>query len=218
MVEHRLRPHEIHHPVEALGGEALEEGVLFPGGAHAVDHIAPGVVLLHHGVHRVNVVLEVGVHGDGHVAPLLRRHQPRQQGILVPPVAGEIRPAEQGAPAMQPGDELPRPVPGAVVDKQHPAPLRDFARRHQLPAWPAAAGRSREAPLPRYSRGRRYTEYLPSGLHFLVFGFGICHYTLFGREKPPYGSPLPNREISSTAQMRISTSTEGFFRHSQFRQ
>ena len=74
VVEHRLRPHEIHHPIEPLGGEALEEGVLFPGGAHAVDHVAPGVVLLHHGVHRVDVVLQIRVHGDGHVAPIRRYH------------------------------------------------------------------------------------------------------------------------------------------------
>ena len=74
VVEHRLRPHEIHHPVEPLGGEPLEESVLLPGGAHAVNNVAPGVVLLHHGIHRVDVVLQIRVHGDGHVAPIRRYH------------------------------------------------------------------------------------------------------------------------------------------------
>ena len=121
MIEHRLRPHKVHEPVKGLGGKALEEGVLFPGGTHPVHDVAPGLELGHHGVHRVDVVLKVRVHGDGHITAVLGGHEPRQEGVLMPPVPGQVRPGEEGALPMEPGDNLPGFVFGAVVDKEHPA-------------------------------------------------------------------------------------------------
>ena len=107
MVEHRLRAQQVHQPVERLGGGALEKGVGFPGGAHAVHDVRPGQVLVHHGVRRVHVVLEVGVHGDDHIGAVLRGRQPGQQGVLVAPVAGQVYPAQQGVFPVKLGDDLP---------------------------------------------------------------------------------------------------------------
>lgn len=110
VVEHRLRPHKAHQPVKALGGKAFEEGILGPAGAHAVDDVAAFLELVHHGVHRVHVVLQVRIHGDGHIAAVFGRHQPGQQGVLVAAVAGQVHPGKQGALLMQGTDDLPGPV------------------------------------------------------------------------------------------------------------
>jgi hypothetical protein len=141
VVEHRLRPQQIHHAVKGLGGGALEEGVLFPGGAHAVHDVHPVQVLVHHGVRRVHIVLEVGVHGDHQIGLVLGSHKARQQGVLMAPVPGQVRPAEQAVLPVEPLNDRPGAVPGAVVDEQDPAAGADFSRGHQAAELvPQAAG------------------------------------------------------------------------------
>ena len=145
MVEHRLRPQPVHQAVERLGGGALEKGVGLSGGAHAVHDIRPRQVLVHHGAGGVHVVLKVGVHGYGHVRPAPGGHEPGQQGVLVPPVAGQVQPAQQGIVPVQAGDDRPGLVPGAVVDKEHPALRADFSGVHEgsqlVPQPPGGLGK-----------------------------------------------------------------------------
>ena len=92
MVEHGLRPQEIHHPVKPLGGNPFEKGILFPGGTDAIDNGATLAVLLHHGIHRIHIILEVGVHGHCHVTAVPGSHEPGQQGILMTPVPAQVHP------------------------------------------------------------------------------------------------------------------------------
>ena len=113
--------------VKALGGEALEEGVCIAAAAHAVDHLGTVQILFNHLVHGVDVVLAVAVDGDGDIAAAAVQgfHQTGQHGVLVAAVPALRDPDEMLILFCKPGDELPCLIPGAVVDKQHPALVAD---------------------------------------------------------------------------------------------
>ena len=68
-----------------------------------------------------------------------------KKGVLVPPVAGQVQPAQQGIVPVQAGDDRPGLVPGAVVDKEHPALGADFSGVHQgsqlVPQPPGGLGK-----------------------------------------------------------------------------
>ena len=54
---------------------------------YTVHNVAPVCILFYHLVHRVNVVLQVGVHADAGVAFVLYRHETGKQRILMTSVA-----------------------------------------------------------------------------------------------------------------------------------
>ena len=62
MIEHGIRPEEVHRAVKALSRELFEEGILLSGGPHSVYDVAALVELVHHGVDRIDVVLQIRVH------------------------------------------------------------------------------------------------------------------------------------------------------------
>ena len=131
MVEHHVCAHHLHDLIKALGGELLEKGIRFPGIPHAVDHVISGIVLVHHLVNGIDIVLEVGIQGNCHVAVILHCHQAAQQRILVSPVPGQAHALVNGILLVQRLDDLPGAVLRAVVDKDDAALLRDLLRRHQ---------------------------------------------------------------------------------------
>ena len=92
VVEYRLRPHKVHQTVKALSGKTFEECVLLPACAHTVDNITALIVLVQHAIHRIHIILQVGIHGNRHVTAVLCRHKSRQQRILMAPVSGQIHP------------------------------------------------------------------------------------------------------------------------------
>ena len=82
-----MNTHGIQQFVEALRGEAFEEGVGVPLGAHSVDYLAAFEIRLYHFVHRVDVVLTVAVNAYCDIAHILRFHETRQHGVLMSAVA-----------------------------------------------------------------------------------------------------------------------------------
>ena len=87
MVKDDLRAHGVEDFIEALRGKAFKKRVCLALAAHAVYDVAAVAVGVHHGVHRVDVVLPVAVDGNRNVAAAFRLHQARQHGILVAAVA-----------------------------------------------------------------------------------------------------------------------------------
>ena len=130
VVEYDVCAQRVHHMVEALGGEPLEEGVGVPAAAHAVDYLGAVQILFDHLVHGVDVVLTVAVDGDGDVAAAAveRLHQPGQHGVLVAAVPALGDADEVIILRGELLDEGPGGVAGAVVDEEHPALLADKAR------------------------------------------------------------------------------------------
>ena len=92
VIEHDVRTERAHGTIEALRRKALEEGIRSAVLAHAVDDVRPRSVLLEHEVNRMDVVLQIGIHADGHVCVRQHGHQPREEGILMPLVVREIDP------------------------------------------------------------------------------------------------------------------------------
>ncbi len=127
VVEHDVRAQGVHHVVEALGGEPLEEGVGVPAAAHAVDHLGTVQILFDHLVHGVDVVLTIAVDGNGNVAgaAVQRLHQPGQHGVLVAAVAALGNADIVLVLCGKALDQFPRFVAGAIVDKEHPAFIAD---------------------------------------------------------------------------------------------
>ena len=133
VVEHDVRPQQVHQVVKPLGGKALEKGVGVPAAAHPVDHLGPGQVFADHLVHGVDVVLAVAVDGDGHVRAVVPGlHQPGQHGGLVAPVAALADADVVLVLAGKLADQLPGGVPAAVVHKADPAFAAHQARRGQV--------------------------------------------------------------------------------------
>ena len=133
VVEDDLGPHGGEELVEALGGEALEEGVGLPAGAHAVDHLAAVEIGVDHLVHSVDVVLTVAVDGDGDVTLVARLHEPGEHRVLVAAVAALADADIVLVLCGELADDLPGLVLAAVVDEEDAAVLGDLARGAQVP-------------------------------------------------------------------------------------
>ena len=143
--------HGPHDLVEPFRRGALEEGILLAGGADTVDHLIALQVAVHHLVNGIDIVLKVGVHGDGGVALALDRHESRHEGVLMALVAGEADAAEDGVGLMQVADHLPGAVLGAVVDENDLAVGVDLARAHESGIFfPQALGGLGFPVLPEY--------------------------------------------------------------------
>ena len=132
VVEHHLGPHGRHQLVESLGGHPLEPGVGIPLGTDAVNHLIPGQVLVHHLVHRVDIILPVAVDGYCDITAVLRFHQAGQHRVLVSPVPALADSDAALVILCQFPDNLPGPVRRSVVHKQHPAVPADPAAVCQL--------------------------------------------------------------------------------------
>ena len=128
-----LCPHIIHQFIEALRRHPLEPGVRVPAGTYAVDELASVQVLAHHLVHGVDIVLAVTVDRDRDVAVLLGLHQAGEHSVLMPPVAALGNAQKVRVFPRKRLDDLPGPVPGAIVYKQHPAFVRDQRLFLQVP-------------------------------------------------------------------------------------
>ena len=133
VVEDNFGPECLHQPVEALRGRALEEGILIPPGADAVDDFRAFQVFLHHPVHRVDVVLAVAVDGDRDIAAVLCLHQAGQHRVLMAQVPALADPDIMFVRSRQFPDDVPGPVFRAVVDEQDPAVCADPVRFRQFP-------------------------------------------------------------------------------------
>ena len=131
MVVDRLRSHLVHQPVKALRGKALEEGIRLTAAPDAVYHVEPLVVFCDHLVDRVDIVLQVRVHGDHHVRIASNRHKAGQKRVLVPAVSGQVDAGKQRILFVELFDDAPGSVRGAVIDKDHPAGTADPAAAHQ---------------------------------------------------------------------------------------
>ena len=127
VVEDDVGPQGVHQVIESLGSKALEKCVCVPAAPHAVYHLGTLQILAHHFIHGVDVVLAVAVDGDGDIAAAAVQgfHQTGQHGVLVAAVPALRDPDEMLILFCKPGDELPCLIPGAVVDKEHPALVAD---------------------------------------------------------------------------------------------
>ena len=75
MVEHGIGTQKAHHTIETFCGKALEERIFLAGGTDTVDNIATFVVLVHHRVNRINVILQIRVHGNNHIGKVFGSHK-----------------------------------------------------------------------------------------------------------------------------------------------
>ena len=110
MVKDNLRAHGVEDFIKALRGKAFKKCVGLALAAHAVHDVAAVAVGVHHGVHRVDVVLPVAVDGNRNVAAAFGLHQARQHGILVAAVATLADADVMLVTGGQFVDNFPRPV------------------------------------------------------------------------------------------------------------
>ena len=132
VVVNEIGAEELHQSVVPAGGGALEERIRRARGAHAADDAAAFFILLHHFVHRVDVVLQIGVDTDGDVAPGARPHEPRGESVLVAAVADLAQTGEMRVALVERADDAPRGVLRAVVHEDDAAFRRDGARVDQI--------------------------------------------------------------------------------------
>ena len=123
VVIHNIHAQHFHELIKALGGGAFEEGVGIPFVPHPIDHLAALMILVQKGVQHVDIVLEIGVQGDGTVRPFPGGHQTGQQGVLMTPVVGQLEAGNQAVFLVEPGDQLPGAILAAVVHQQDAAVL-----------------------------------------------------------------------------------------------
>ena len=123
-----LRAHHRKELIEALRGEALEEGVCLAAGAHAVDDLTAIEISIDHRVHRVYVVLPVAVNGDRDIALVLRLHESGKDGVLVPAVAALADADIMLVRLCKLLDDAPCVILAAVVYEKHTAVGTYFAR------------------------------------------------------------------------------------------
>ena len=117
VIIHHVRAERTQQAVIPLRGGALEGRVLLPAGAHAVDNIIAAGKGREHGVDGINVVLQIGVHGNDAVGAIPQRHQAAQQRVLVAAVARQADTGKGRIARMQVGNELPGGILRAVVDE-----------------------------------------------------------------------------------------------------
>ena len=89
-------------------------------------------MFLEHEINRVDIVLQIGIHADGHIRMRQHGHQSREQGILMPLVVREIDARKERAALRAPTDQLPRIVTATVVDEGNAALLADPVAIDQL--------------------------------------------------------------------------------------
>ena len=90
MVADNIDSHFFHQAVKAHGRGALEGGVRVSGAAHTVNDLRTLVVRFHKLIQHLNVILQISIQRNGDVAQLPGSHQPGDQRILMPPVAGQL--------------------------------------------------------------------------------------------------------------------------------
>ena len=117
MIIHHVRAERAQQAVIPLRGGALEGRVLFPARAHTVNDVIPVLKGCEHGVDGINVVLQIGVHGDDAVGTVAQRHQAAQQRVLVAAVARQADTGKDRVARVQVGNKLPGGVLRAVVDE-----------------------------------------------------------------------------------------------------
>ena len=122
MIEHDIRAEPTHGAVECLRSKTLEKGIRSAVFAHTVDNVRPCCMFFEHGVNRVDVVLQVGVHADRHICMREHGHQSRKQGVLMSLIVREVDPGKDRTPHRALHDQLPCAVTAAVVDKSDAAP------------------------------------------------------------------------------------------------
>ena len=131
MVEHQICSHVLHHFIKALRGTLFEQGIRLSGTADTVDDVVSGFILCNHLIDRINIVLQIRVQRNGHVAVFFHRHQPRQQSVLVSAVAGKGNSLIDRIFRVKLLDQFPCPVFGAVIHKHDPALFCYFSGSHQ---------------------------------------------------------------------------------------
>ena len=149
VVVNEIGAEELHKAVVRAGGRALEERIGGARGAHAADDAAALFVFFDHFIHRVDVVLQIGVDADGDVAPGARPHEPRGERVLVAAVADLAQTGEVRVAFVERADDAPRRVLRAVVHEHDAALRRDGARVDQIAEL-----------FPEHRRGERQSLFL----------------------------------------------------------
>ena len=133
MIRHGFRAHPLKHLIERFGGVPFEPRVLLTRRAHTVDDFIPVAEVRDELVHRVHIVLQIGIHGDGRITALVfGDHQSGEERILMAPVMGQFHAAEQQPIGiMQVADDIPSTIFGTVIDEQNAASLTDLLSRNE---------------------------------------------------------------------------------------
>ena len=79
-------PEEVHGYMGKILGKPLEESIGSSGTADTIDNINSIQVFLYHFIDRINVILQICIHGNHHIRIILRRHQSGKKRILMSPV------------------------------------------------------------------------------------------------------------------------------------
>ena len=132
MVEYTLHAHLPLQLVESLCRHPFHHRVSLSRHLHAVHHVVARLEMVHHLRDGRQVVLQVRIDGHHRVRHLLGLHHARQDGSLVPHVAGQVHALHIFVLAVQLLDECPCAVAAAVIDKQHETVCRNLAFRHHL--------------------------------------------------------------------------------------
>lgn len=131
MVIDHVRAERAQQTVIPLRAGALERRVLLPAGAHAIDDVIPVQKGREHGIDGIDIVLQVGVHGDDAVGAIAQRHQSAQQRVLVAAVAREPDAGKDRVLRVQVGDDrhVSSLEPSSIMQMRLSGPIVPAARR-----------------------------------------------------------------------------------------
>ena len=132
MVVDKIHPHGLHEAVIALGGEPLKEGILRSGGANTINDFAALLIFIQHPIYRINVILQIRIHGDDHIAVPCCLFHAGQQSVLMATVAAQLNAGEGFILPVECGNDFPCAVGRTIVHEQHPAVRGNPAGSHQF--------------------------------------------------------------------------------------
>ena len=133
MVIYRLYAHHCHYFIEALGCNPFENGIRPALLSDAVYNIEALVILVHHFLNHSRIILQIRVNGDRYIRHIHSRNQSCRQRKLMPYISRQLHaPHLTGMLPVLFLNQLPSPVPAAIIYKQNKAVRRDLPLAVQI--------------------------------------------------------------------------------------
>ena len=83
MIINYFNPHFIQQFIETLCGKPFEKGICRSFTPHPINNLITCQILVHHLVHRIDIILPITIDGNGDITEILGFHQSCQHRILM---------------------------------------------------------------------------------------------------------------------------------------
>ena len=115
MVFYDINTESGHQLIESAGGIAFEGSVGSTGASDTVNYVAALVIFFNELVDGINVVLEVGIERNSHIAAVFSIGKTGEEGVLMTSVTGKLESFKKLGGLEEGGDDLPSFILTSVV-------------------------------------------------------------------------------------------------------